>query len=281
MRRKRTFMGHGREPGKDMQLKTDKMIAEVEDGIGWMTFNQPERRNAISYEMREGILEILNNFESDAGVRVIVMKGAGDKAFVSGSDISRSEKGEATPAQLERQGKISGLVQERYTTLTKPLIAMIRGYCLGGGVATALYADLRIASVDAQFGIPAARLGNAYSWGYTSKLVEIVGPARAKEILITARRYSAAEALQMGLVHQVVAGDKLEQTVCEIAASIADNAPLSIEAAKIMIDEAVKDPDLRDMKKVEAIRKTCIESADFAEGRKAFNEKRKPKWTGT
>jgi enoyl-CoA hydratase/carnithine racemase len=172
-------------------------------------------------------------------------------------------------------------VQERYTTLTKPLIAMIQGYCLGGGVATALYADLRIAAEDAQFGIPAARLGNAYSWGYTNKLVEIVGPARAKEILITARRYSAAEALQMGLIHQVVATEQLEPTVREIAAGISDNAPLSIQAAKIMVDEAVKDPDGRDMKRVAAIRKACIESTDFAEGRRAFNEKRKPQWTGS
>lgn len=263
-----------------MELKTEKMIAEKKDGIGWMTFNQPERRNAISQEMREAILTILDNFESDASVRVIVMKGAGDKAFVSGSDISRSEKGAATPQQLERQGKLSELVQDRYLTLSKPLIAMIRGYCLGGGVATALYADLRIASEDAQFGIPAARLGNAYNWHYTRMLVDVVGPARAKEILITARRYSADEALAMGLVHQVVAGDALEETVRAVAASIAENAPLSVIAAKAMIDEIVKDPKARDMEKVRAVRKACLESADFAEGRRAFNEKRKPKWTG-
>ena len=264
-----------------MQLNTEKMIAEKENGIGWMTFNQPERRNAISQEMREAILQILDDFESDASVRVIVMKGAGDKAFVSGSDISRTEKGAATPAELERQGKLSGLVQERYLTLAKPLIAMIRGYCLGGGVATALYADLRIASDDAQFGIPAARLGNAYNWHYTRMLVDTVGPAWAKDILITARRYPAQEALAMGLVHQVVAGGALEDTVRTVAATIADNAPLSVIAAKAMIDEAIKDPAARDMDKVAAVRKACLESADFAEGRRAFNEKRKPQWTGT
>ena len=264
-----------------MQLNTEKMIAEKEGGIGWMTFNQPERRNAISQEMREAILTILDDFESDASVRVIVMKGAGDKAFVSGSDISRSEKGAATPAELERQGKLSGLVQERYLTLAKPLIAMIHGYCLGGGVATALYADLRISSDDAQFGIPAARLGNAYNWHYTRMLIDAVGPTRAKEILITARRYSAEEALAIGLVHQVVARDALKETVRGVAAAIADNAPLSVIAAKAMIDEAIKDPDARDMDKVAAVRKACLESADFAEGRRAFNEKRKPQWTGT
>lgn len=264
-----------------MKLSTDKMIAEKAEGIGWMTFNQPERRNAISHEMREGILEILDDFEADPAVRVIVMKGAGDKAFVSGSDISRSEKGGATPEQLERQGKLSGLVQDRYLTLSKPLIAMIRGYCLGGGVATALYADLRIAAEDAQFGIPAALLGNAYNWGYTRMLVDAVGPARAKEILITARRYSAAEALAIGLVHQVVQVDGLEEKVRETAATIAANAPLSVIAAKAMINEVIKDPEERDMDKVRAVRKACIESNDFREGRRAFNEKRKPEWTGS
>ena len=264
-----------------MELKTEKMIAEKENGIGWMTFNQPERRNAISHEMREGILAILGDFEADPMVRVIVMKGAGHKAFVSGSDISRAVKGGATAAELERQGKLSGLVQERFATLAKPLIAMIRGYCLGGGVATALYADLRIAADDSQFGIPAARLGNAYNWRYTRMLVDAVGPARAKDILITARRYSATEALQMGLVHQVVATDALEDTVRGVAAAIADNAPLSVIAAKAMINEAMKDPGARDMEKVARVRKACLESADFAEGMRAFNEKRKPRWTGS
>lgn len=268
-------------PGDTMQLKTEKMIAEKEGPIGWMTFNQPERRNAISQEMREAILTILDDFEADTSIRVIVMKGAGEKAFVSGSDISRSEKGAASPEELERQGKLSELVQGRYLTLAKPLIAMIRGYCLGGGVATALYADLRIASDDAHFGIPAARLGNAYNWHYTRMLVDAVGPSRAKEILITARRYSAQEALAMGLIHQIAAGDALEETVRGVAASIADNAPLSVIAAKAMIDEAVKDPEERDMGKVRAVRKACLESADFAEGRRAFNEKRKPVWTGS
>ncbi|MFM1814598.1 MAG: hypothetical protein RLZ98_1293 [Pseudomonadota bacterium] len=263
-----------------LELNTEKMIGEKDSGIGWMTFNQPERRNAISQEMRAAMLAILDDFEADDAVRVIVMKGAGDKAFVSGSDISKSEKGAATPAQLEEQGKLSQRLQERFETLQKPLVAMIHGYCLGGGVATALQADIRIASDDAQFGVPAARLGNAYNWIYTKKLVEIVGPARAKEFLVTARRYSAAEALQMGLVHQVVPLASLAETVRQTAFQIADNAPLSVRAAKLMVDEAVKDVTERDMARVRAARKICIESADFVEGRKAFNEKRKPNWTG-
>jgi enoyl-CoA hydratase len=264
-----------------MQLGTDKMIAEKADGIGWMTFNQPERRNAISHEMRVAILQILEDFENDDAVRVIVMTGAGDKAFVSGSDISKGEKGGATPQQLEEQGQVSERMRQRYETVSKPLIAMIRGFCLGGGVATALQADLRIAADDAQFGVPAARLGNAYNWDYTRKLVEIVGPARAKEILLTAKRYSAAEALQMSLVHQVVPGTELEATVRALAASIADNAPLSLRAAKVMVDEAARDAGERDMAAVEAMRKLCLNSDDFREGRRAFMEKRKPVWTGS
>ncbi len=266
--------------GDGMQLNTDKMLARKEDGIGWMTFNQPERRNAISHEMRVATLSILNDFETDNSVRVIVMTGAGDKAFVSGSDISKGEKGGATLDQLEAQGKVSEELRHRYATLTKPLVAMIRGYCLGGGVATALLADLRIAADNAQFGIPAARLGNAYNWDYTRKLVEVVGAPRAKEILITARRYAADEALQMGLIHQVVPAADLEREVRAIAAMIVDNAPLSVWAAKVMVDEAVKDESERNMAAVQQARQTCLESADFAEGRRAFNEKRKPVWTG-
>lgn len=266
--------------GVGLQLDTQKMIGEKADGIGWMTFNQPERRNAVSQEMRAAILQILDDFENDDDVRVIVMTGAGDKAFVAGSDISKSEKGAATPDQLREQGKLSSLVQERYETLTKPLIAMIRGYCFGGGVATALQADLRIASDDALFAIPAARLGNAYNWRYTSKLVEIIGPARAKEMLITARRYTAKEALQIGLVHQVVSPEELLPLVRQIAAGIVDNAPLAVRASKFIVDQVARDESARDLAKVRAIRKQCLESADYAEGRRAFNEKRKPVWRG-
>lgn len=263
-----------------MKLSTDKMIAEKADGIGWMTFNQPERRNAISHEMRLAIIEILEDFETDDTVRVVIMKGAGDRAFVSGSDISRSEKGGATARDLEERGKVSARVQECYDALTKPLIAMIRGYCLGGGLGTALNADLRIAADDAQFGIPAARLGNAYNWRWTKRLVDVVGPASAKDILITARRFPASEALRMGLVHEVVPVAELERRVRERAAAIADNAPLSVRAAKAMIGEAMKDPADRDMDKVARLVKQCRDSDDFREGRRAFMEKRKPNWTG-
>lgn len=263
-----------------MQLATDRMVAEKDGGIGWMTFNNPERRNAISYEMRQAIVQILDDFEADPAIRVIVMKGAGDKSFVSGSDISQFEQRRSTPEQIAEYNEMSTRVQRRYDTLQKPLIAMIRGFCLGGGLGTALNADLRIASEDAQFGIPAGRLGIAYNWRGVKRLVAVVGPTNAKEILFTAKRFPAADAFRWGLLNKVVAGDKLEETTREMAAAIADNAPLSVLSAKKMIDETMKPPHEWDEGMCKALVKQAMESQDYIEGRRAFMEKRKPKWVG-
>ena len=263
-----------------MNLPTDKMLARKEGGIGWMTFNNPARRNALSYEMRLAILQILEDFETDASVRVIVMLGAGDKSFVAGADISQFDAMRATPEQQAEYERVSQAVLKRYSTLTKPLIAMIRGFCLGGGLQTALAADLRIASDDSTFGIPAGKLGIAYAWPSVAKLVEIVGPARAKEILFTARRIPADEALRMGLVNQVVAAGDLDMKVRELASTIAGNAPLSIIAAKRAIDELVKDPADRDEAGAKAAGARAMQSEDFIEGRRAFMEKRTPVWKG-
>jgi len=263
-----------------MQLATDKMLARKDGAIGWMTFNNPERHNALSYEMRLAILEILNDFEKDANIRVIVMTGAGERSFVSGADISQFDSMRSTPEQQAEYERVSQAVQTRYATLEKPLVAMVRGYCLGGGLQTALAADLRIASEDSQFGIPAGRLGIAYSWPNVAKLVETVGPSTAKLILFTAKRFSAAEALRMGLVNQVVPAAELERTVRELAETIAGNAPLSLVAAKRAIDELAKDAGERDEAAARASAARAMASEDFKEGRKAFMEKRKPVWQG-
>lgn len=263
-----------------MQLPTDKMLARKDGAIGWMTFNNPERHNALSYEMRLAILQILDDFEKDDAIRVVVMHGAGEKSFVSGADISQFDTMRATAEQQAEYERVSTAVQDRYQTLSKPLIAMIRGYCLGGGLQTALSADLRIASQDSQFGIPAGRLGIAYGWQHVAKLVETVGPATAKMILFTAKRFPAAEALRMGLVNQVVPAGELESTVRELADTIAGNAPLSLLAAKKTINELVKDPGIRDEAGARAAGNRAMQSEDFKEGRKAFMEKRKPVWKG-
>ena len=263
-----------------LNLATDKMVAEKTDGIGWMTFNNPARRNAIGFAMREAILGILTDFESDPDVRVIVMKGAGDKAFVSGSDISEFAERRATPEQREIYDGLSARVSTAYNDIEKPLIAMIQGFCLGGGLGTAMQADLRIASDDSQFGIPAAKLSVGYPFHNMKKIIDVVGPAKTKEIMFTGRRFSAAEALAMGLVNQVVPVDTLEETVHEIAATIAENAPLTIRASKTIVTEAMKNPEDRDLALCQEQVDACMNSDDFAEGRTAFMEKRKPKFVG-
>ncbi|MEE9273783.1 MAG: enoyl-CoA hydratase [bacterium] len=265
---------------KAMELATDKMLAEAEEGIGWMIFNNPERRNALSLEMWEAIPQILDAFAEDGGVRVVVMKGAGDKAFVSGADISQFEERRSNAEQAAIYTAALEGAKEKLAGFPKPLIAMIRGFCLGGGLSVALNADLRIASDDAQLGIPAGRLGIAYGFDSLRQLVDLVGPSCAKDILFTARRLGAAEALRIGLLNRVVAAGALEGAVREAALTIAGNAPLSVKAAKVCIGEVVKDPAERDLAEVERLGKACFDSQDYAEGRRAFMEKRKPVFTG-
>jgi enoyl-CoA hydratase/carnithine racemase len=264
-----------------MELATENMIAEKQDGIGWMVFNNPERHNALSYEMRLAMLQIMDDFAADDGVRVMVMKGAGKKAFVSGADISQFEKLRNTPEQQAEYHALSEKVQVRFDTMEKPVIAMIQGYCLGGGLGTALNADVRIASDDARFGIPAARLSIGYPFAGIKRLIDLVGPAYAKEILFTAHRFTAQEAYAMGLVNRVVPVDELEEVVRTMAATMADNAPLTLRSAKAIVAEALKDPADRDLELCDTLVKACMTSNDYVEGRRAFMEKRKPEFTGT
>ena len=224
-----------------MQLLTEKMAFEVDGGIGWMIFNNPERRNALSLEMWGAIAEILDNYEADDDIRVVVMKGAGDRAFVSGADISQFAKNRSNAEQAAEYTRISEEAKQIMMGMKKPLIAMIRGYCLGGGLGIALNADIRVAADDSQFGIPAGRLGIAYGFDNLKQLVDLVGPAKAKEILFTARRIQAAKALEIGLVNEVVPVDELENYVVDMASTIANNAPLSVKASKLTIGEVVKD----------------------------------------
>lgn len=263
-----------------MKLNTDKMIAEKDGGIGWMTFNNPARRNATSLEMWEAVDTILADFAADDSIRVVVMKGAGDKAFVAGADISQFEKTRSNAAAAESYAKTSEQARATMENFEKPLIAMIRGYALGGGLAVAMRADIRIAADDAQLGIPAARLGIAYAFDSLDKLVQLVGPSKAKEILMTARRYPAEEALAMGLVNRVVPVADLETETRALCATIIDNAPLSILANKAIINETQKDPDQREPGLVQRVTARCFDSEDYIEGRRAFMEKRKPVWKG-
>ncbi len=263
-----------------MKPATEKMIAKVEDGIGWMIFNNPEKRNAVSLDMWEAIPAIMESFETDDSVRVVVMRGAGDKAFVSGADISEFEKHRSDPEKVNHYSSVLWRGKRSLTGLAKPLIAMIHGYCLGGGLTLALSADIRIASEDALFGVPAARLGMAYGHESMRELIALVGPARAKEMTFSAERFSAQGALDFGLVNRVAPAGELEANVRALAAKIAANAPLSVRAYKTAIAEAQKNEAKRDAEAVQTAVRACFESADYVEGRRAFMEKRTPRFTG-
>ena len=263
-----------------METGTTKILAENEQGVGWLTFNQPDRRNAISLEMWQGITRALGAFEDDPEVRVVVLRGAGDKAFTAGADISEFDAKRADAAAAEEYRKIPEAGRVRMTAFRKPLIAMIRGFCMGGGLGVAMRADLRVAASDAIFGIPAAHLGLAYAFESLRSLTDLVGPANAKEILFTARRLGADEALRIGLVNRVVEPDQLVSEVRELAQQIAENAPLTVEASKATINELVKDESARDLDRIEALNRLCMDSQDYAEGRRTFKEKRKPEFVG-
>ena len=261
-------------------MTTEKILASREGPVGFLVFNNPERRNAVSLEMWQRAGEIIAEFAQDDGVRVIVLTGAGDKAFVSGADISKFEDERANAEAQEKYSKISSGMRALLRGTGKPTIAMIRGYCIGGGMSLALSCDLRICSDDAQFGNPAARLGIGYGMEGLRRLVELVGPSAAKEFIYTARRYTAAEALRLGIVNQVLPAQSLDAAVREIAGNIAANAPLSILTAKRVIDELMKDPVERDLALCDDLVRRCGASEDFIEGRRAFMEKRKPVFKG-
>ena len=257
---------------------TEKILSRKDGAIGWLVFNNPERRNAVSLEMWQAIPGVLDGFAADNEVRVVVLTGAGDKAFVSGADISQFEKQRSTAETVAHYDEVGEKAQTRLKEFDKPVIAMIRGYCLGAGVNIASVCDLRIASEDARFGIPAAKMGLGYRAGSMKQLVDIVGPAFAREIMITARQFSAAEAKEMGLVHKVVPVPELEKTVREYCEMVAGNAPLTMRAAKRIIREVGK--TTYDVAACKAWVKECFDSEDYAEGRTAFMEKRKPVFKG-
>jgi len=263
-----------------MREYTDKMIAEEQDGIGWITFNNPARRNAVSLEMWEALGAIAADFEKDPTVRVLVMKGAGDKAFVSGADISEFEtKRDSAAAEAEYAAKSAAGLAALYA-VEKPLIAMIRGFCLGGGLAIALAADIRFATEGSRFAIPAARLGLGYAAAGIKTLCDLVGPSRTLDILFSARLLEAREALDMGLVNRLTTDDALHLAVRDYALGVARNAPLTVKTAKAAVHELLRDPAKRDLGRVEKMVAQCFDSSDYAEGRRAFMEKRKPVFTG-
>ena len=265
----------------ELELSTDRMLAETQAGIGWMTFNNPKRHNALSLEMWQGVAETIESFEDDPEVRVIVMKGAGEKSFISGADISEFDKTRANARQAQSYGQVSARGAHALATMTKPLIAMIRGYCIGGGLATALHADIRFATPDSTFGIPAAKLGLGYDYEGLAKLARITSPAKARDILFSARFLSAQEAADCGIVQFICERESIQNAVEEYAAQIVGNAPLTIRAAKAAVNAFERGGHSDEIATVRSLVNDCFNSHDYAEGRRAFAEKRKPNFNGS
>jgi len=259
---------------------TERLLVEKQGPVGWLTFNNPARRNAVSIDMWEAMPKALERFEEDPQVRVIVLKGEGDKAFVSGADVSQYEKERSSAEGIRYYEEIADRVQERLQSCDKVVIAMIRGYCLGAGVNIALNCDLRLAAEDARLGIPAAKLGLGYRASSLKNLIDTIGPAYAREVLLTGRQFRADEAKAMGLVHRVVPAAELEALVLEYCTTIAENAPLTIRASKRIIRELLKANPAFDAQACTALVRQCFDSQDYIEGRRAFMEKRKPVFKG-
>jgi len=256
-----------RSAGEDSSL-----LVGQDAGVGWIVFDNPERLNALTPGMARALDRVGAEMDADDRVRCVVVRGSGSKAFMSGADIGRLGGFRAGGGEQAPDDVSAGL-----RTISKPVLAMIHGWCLGGGVLMALAADIRVAAEDAHFGIPAARLGIGYPLEAVRTLVSTVGPANAARLLLTGDRLSAAEALRMGLVNLVVEREDLERRTTELATLIAANAPLSLRAAKASIRAVTGGEDEEDAKRLIA---ACLSSADFAEGRAAFAEKREPRFTG-
>ena len=256
---------------------TAEVRTEQSGPVATMIFDHQERRNAMTMDMWLAVPEICEAFEDDDSVHVVVIRGAGETAFVAGADISQF--GERRPGAVDYD-EATGNAFNAIETLGKPVIALIHGFCIGGGLAIAAAADLRYAADDAQFGLPPARLGIGYSAAGTGKLVDLLGPSVTKEIIYTADRYDAQTALRWGLANHVTPKAELDAFVAERAAVIASRAPLSQRVAKLAVADHLRPPDRRRPEEVTAAIQACATSGDYAEGVRAFMDKRTPQFKG-
>ena len=261
-------------------MTTEKMLSRTEEGVGYITFNNPDKHNAVSIEMWDALEKILDNFRNSNKVRVIVLNGAGGKSFVSGADISKFDKERSSKEAVLSYNKRTQKVYELLESFPKPTIAMIDGYCIGGGLNLAVCCDIRICSEKSKFAMPAAKLSLGYPFSSIKRLFDVMGPGMAKHFMFTAEKISATEALTSGLVQKLISEDSIDSYVKDYALTIANNAPLTIKAMKQIGIEILKNPDERDLLLCEKLASACFDSEDYKEGRKAFMEKRKPNFKG-
>ena len=255
-------------------MTTNKMILRIENGVGYITLNNPEKHNDVSIEMWDALERILDDFRSDNTVRVIVLNGAGGKSFVSGADISKFDKERSSKEAVLSYNKRTQKVYENLETFPKPTIAMINGYCIGGGLNLAVCCDIRICSEKSKFAMPAAKLSLGYPFSSIKRLFDVMGPGMAKHFMFTADKISAKEALTCGLIQKLISEDDIETFVKDYALTISKNAPLTIKAMKQIGVEILKNPDERDLSIGEQLASACFDSEDSNEGRRAFMEKR-------
>lgn len=261
--------------------QTDKMLSRKEGRVGYVVFNNPERHNAVSLDMWQATVGILDDFAKDDEVRVVVLTGAGTKAFISGADISKFGSERATMEAVQNYNKFTEQTYAKVHEFPKPTIAMIRGYCIGGGLGLAVSCDMRICADNSRFAVPAAKLGLGYDYPGLKRLIDVVGASFAKEIFFTARQFDAEEARIMGLANRIVPEAELESFVKGYADTIASNAPLTVGSVKYIVGEALKDESARNLKGMAESVRRCFASKDYVEGRTAFMEKRKPVFTGS
>jgi len=262
------------------QSPTDRVQAWAEGPTLHIRFNNPARHNALSVDMWQAIPPLLRQAEADAAIRLVVFSGAGGKSFVSGADISQFEDMRAAREAVKQYEAMAEEALIAIYHCTRPTLACIRGWCIGGGVNVAISCDLRLASDDSTFAIPAARLGLGYRFSALKNLVDLVGVGAAKDLFFTARRIDAAEAKALGLVTRVCAADALDALLQEYTQALAQNAPLTVHAGKRIIQEILKpDADL-DRELCQQLIRGCFDSEDYAEGRRAFMDKRQPAFKG-
>jgi enoyl-CoA hydratase/carnithine racemase len=261
-------------------MSEGRLLVEKRGAVGWIVFDQPAKKNAINGAMWRALPEAVARFERNPEVRCFALRGAGTEAFAAGADISEFEQ---IRDGLAAVGEYDGLLDRALHAVQgsrKPSVAMIHGFCMGGGLEIALACDLRYCGDSAQFAIPAAKLGLAYNVEGHKRLLETVGHARAREIMLLGRRYDAQEALAAGLVHRVLKDAELETQVGETIRSLCENAPLAIANSKTILEEFVKSSGAPDAARMQAAMERCAQSGDTKEGRRAFMEKRKPRFEG-
>ena len=259
---------------------TERVLTWLDGATLHIRFNNPARHNALSVDMWEAVPPLLDLAKGDDRVRLVVFSGAGDKAFVSGADITQFEDMRAAHEAVTHYEKMAEATLTGIHDFPKPTLACIHGYCIGGGVNVAISCDIRIASTASVFSVPAARLGLGYRYSAMKNLVDLIGSGAAKDLFFTARRIDATEAKALGLVSRTCASEQLDTLLAEYTQAMAENAPLTIMAGKAITREIMKaSPDV-DMARCSSLIRGCFDSADYAEGRTAFMQKRKPVFTG-